>query len=580
MAPNLKLSKKSGNHETLAEDTRLCGDGGDSADRDALAVAPIHGSEYSLALTPIPAAQYLRMSRLQQRLSIESQAQAIEWYAYNNNFRIVQTYMDTGRSGVTLNHREGLKHLLQDVFSNKRAYKAILVYDVSRWGRFQDPDEAAHYEFICKGAGVPVHYCAETFSNECTLPNAVMKALKRAMAGEYSRELSVRTERAKRIIAERGFRAGGAPGFGLRRMLRSSDGSTKRLLEHGEIASIADSRVILVHGPRREVAIVREIYRLAITERKNTYAIARELNRRRIKPPGRYLSWTYEPILEILTNQKYMGDAVYGRTTHVLGNSRLISVPRGKWVVKPAAFKPIVDPETFAAAQRMLHDRTYYRSDEELLGRLRSLLKREGTLTGHRIETSREVPAVRTFVGRFGSMKRAYDLVGYVYPEKPLSLPSVRKLMWKTRRLHERSRNKLLLNICKLFPGETVVHRIQPFGRPVLCFRDGLRVATLIVPSTKTPLGKIRWTVPVLRAAGSNVTLLCRCNAMGDAFQDLYLVPSVDQRTCVRIKENDAWLARGKRLDSLSHLKRLALLIATRNEHSMNPAASPVPVAQ
>jgi hypothetical protein len=24
------------------------------------------------------------------------------------------------------------------------------VYDVSRWGRFQDPDEAAHYEFLCK----------------------------------------------------------------------------------------------------------------------------------------------------------------------------------------------------------------------------------------------------------------------------------------------------------------------------------------------------------------------------------------------------------------------------------------------
>jgi hypothetical protein len=136
--------------------------------------------------------------------------------------------------------------------------------------------------------------------------------------------------------------------------------------------------------------------------------------------------------------------------------------------------------------------------------------------------------------------------------------------MWKTRRLHERLRDKLLLNICKLFPAETVVHRKQPFGRPVVCFRDRLTVAAVIVPSTKTPLGKIRWTVPTLRAAGSNVTLLCRCNAMGDAFQDLYLVPSVDQRTCIRIKENDAWLDRGKRLDNLSRLKRLALLVATQ----------------
>lgn len=221
-----------------------------------------------LALVPIPAAQYLRMSRNQQRLSIESQAAAIEWYAYAHNFRVVQSYVDTGRSGLTLNHREGLKQLLQDVFSTTKAYKAILVYDVSRWGRFQDPDEAAHYEFMCKSAGVPVYYCAEAFSNDSTLSNTIMKALKRAMAGEYSRELSQRTERGKRMVAERGLRAGGAPGYGLRRMLISSDGTPKRLLEHGEITSIDDSRVILVHGPRREVAIVREIYRLAVSEKQ------------------------------------------------------------------------------------------------------------------------------------------------------------------------------------------------------------------------------------------------------------------------------------------------------------------------
>jgi hypothetical protein len=57
-------------------------------------------------------------------------------------------------------------------------------YDVSRWGRFQDTDEAAHYEFLCKSAGVPIHYCAEAFANDGTLPSLIMKALKRTMAGE------------------------------------------------------------------------------------------------------------------------------------------------------------------------------------------------------------------------------------------------------------------------------------------------------------------------------------------------------------------------------------------------------------
>ena len=72
----------------------------------------------------------------------------------------------------------------------KTDHKAILVYDVRGWGRFQDTDEA-HYEFGARSAGIPVHYCAETFANDGSLPSSIMKALKRVMAGEYSRELGV-----------------------------------------------------------------------------------------------------------------------------------------------------------------------------------------------------------------------------------------------------------------------------------------------------------------------------------------------------------------------------------------------------
>ena len=50
--------------------------------------------------------------------------------------------------------------------SGEAEFRAILVYDVSRWGRFQDVDEAAHYEYLCRDAGVPVYYCAELFPRE------------------------------------------------------------------------------------------------------------------------------------------------------------------------------------------------------------------------------------------------------------------------------------------------------------------------------------------------------------------------------------------------------------------------------
>lgn len=108
----------------------------------------------------IPAAQYVRMSTEKQIYSTANQAAAIASYALTHNFRIVQTYADKGRSGLHLKGREALQSLLRDVLAREPGYQAILIFDVSRWGRFQDVDESAHYEWLVRNAGVAVHYCA------------------------------------------------------------------------------------------------------------------------------------------------------------------------------------------------------------------------------------------------------------------------------------------------------------------------------------------------------------------------------------------------------------------------------------
>ena|ERR1700675_3078481 len=115
------------------------------------------------SLAPIPVAQYLRMSRESQEYSMENQKAAIQEYAQSHGLTVVQTYADAGKSGLVLRRRAGLASLLQDVVRGDAGYEAILVYDISRWGRFQDVDEAAHYEFLCTHAGIPVHYCAERY---------------------------------------------------------------------------------------------------------------------------------------------------------------------------------------------------------------------------------------------------------------------------------------------------------------------------------------------------------------------------------------------------------------------------------
>src|SRR5262249_43856150 len=115
---------------------------------------------------PIRVAEDLRMSTQHQKNSIANQHDAIHQYALAHGMVIVRSYSDSAKSGVTLNGRTALQQLLDDVESGAADYSAILVYDVSRWGRFQDVDESAYYEFRCKRARITIHYCAESFPND------------------------------------------------------------------------------------------------------------------------------------------------------------------------------------------------------------------------------------------------------------------------------------------------------------------------------------------------------------------------------------------------------------------------------
>ena len=203
-----------------------------------------------------PAAAYVRMSTEHQKYSTDNQLDIITKYAERNNFEIIQQYADEGKSGLRLIGRDALQTLISDVESRGIKFKAILVYDVSRWGRFQDPDEAAEIELRCKRHGIKVHYCAEQFENDGSIGSSIIKTVKRAMAGEYSRELSVKVRAGQANLIRLGYRQGGAPGYGLRRMLVDQTGTSKGELQRGEQKSIATDRVILVPGPTEEILVL------------------------------------------------------------------------------------------------------------------------------------------------------------------------------------------------------------------------------------------------------------------------------------------------------------------------------------
>jgi DNA invertase Pin-like site-specific DNA recombinase len=129
--------------------------------------------------------EYVRASTEHQNYSTDHQEASLHGYAHDHGLVVTTTYCDKGRSGLTLDGRAGLLKLLTDIQSGRADFNVVLVYDVSRWERFQDVDESAYYEYACRRAGIAVAYCAEPFSNDGSPLAAVLKSLKRAMAAEY-----------------------------------------------------------------------------------------------------------------------------------------------------------------------------------------------------------------------------------------------------------------------------------------------------------------------------------------------------------------------------------------------------------
>ena len=169
---------------------------------------PVSDSTPETQQTRVRAAEYVRMSTEHQQYSTHNQADKIREYAKRRGLEIVRTYADEGKSGLSIEGRGSLRQLISDVESGNTDFSLVLVYDVSRWGRFQDADESAYYEYICKRRGISVVYVAEQFENDGSPVSTIVKGVKRAMAGEYSRELSAKVFAGQCRLIEMGFRQG------------------------------------------------------------------------------------------------------------------------------------------------------------------------------------------------------------------------------------------------------------------------------------------------------------------------------------------------------------------------------------
>ncbi|OEZ31479.1 recombinase family protein [Variovorax boronicumulans] len=496
----------------------------------------------------IPVAQYVRMSTEHQKYSTENQTAAISEYASLHGMRIVKTYEDSGKSGLNLKGRIGLQTLLHDVETPLPGFQAVLVYDISRWGRFPDPDEAAAYVHACKSRGIRVIYCAEPFNNDGSLPSTVFIGIKRSMAAEYSRELSVKVFAGACNIVRHGYRQGGAPGFGLRRQLIDEQHNVKGLLPRGERKSIQTDRVVLVPGPPEEIALVHRIYRLFLQESMSERLIASVLNREGSTSDAG-IQWTRGTIHQILTNEKYIGHNVYNRSSFKLKVQHVRNPPE-QWVRRDGAFEAIVPIEMFAQAQAIITGRSLHLDDGQMLGMLRQTLEKHGALSGILIDEDGDAPSSSAYRSRFGSLLRAYSLIGYT-PRRDYAYLEINKAL---RRRHPELVNEITSGIEKN-GGWAVRNDVTD-----LLTINGEFTMTLVIARCKpTAAGTYRWRIRFDASLHPDVTVVARMDPSNRSAHDYYVFPAIDFSTeTLPVLEDNGFTLDAYRTDSLEIIYQMA----------------------
>jgi len=464
-----------------------------------------------MVLPPTPgAALYVRASTEHQNYSTDHQESALREYAAQHDFEVVAVYRDEGRSGLTLDGRNGLLRLLEEVQSGQAAYATVLVYDVSRWGRFQDVDESAYYEYACRKAGITVSYCAEPFTNDGSPLATLLKSLKRAMAAEYSRELSAKVFRAQCRLTAAGFKQGGSAGYGLRRQCLSIDGRTSRTLEIGERKSLPTDRVGFVHGPNEEVAVVRRIFDMCTNKQMPDMRIAAVLNAEGLKNQyGR--AWSAHNVKAILTNEKYVGTLIFNRSTQRLRSSRRPN-DLHKWIRVEDAFPGIVSKEMFNRTKQVRLHRGKHWTDDEMLDGLREILVENGKVSADLIDKS-DLPSAKSYALRFRGLVAAYEAAGVSGPSLSRATITRYRLRCVTKDMVielERCARRANAQIEKV---TTRTYRVNGVTVRLLCTR------------CRYERSHPCWKVTVRHAPAVDFILWVRMNQANEEVAQIYLLP-------------------------------------------------------
>lgn len=299
-----------------------------------------YSSKSKVQVTKRRVAGYARVSTDsdEQFTSYEAQVDYYTNYISNRaDWVFVGIYTDEGISGTNRKHREGFNSMIKDALDGK--IDLIITKSVSRFARNTVDSLTTVREL--KEAGVEVYFEKEniwTFDSKGELLITIMSSL----AQEESRSISENVT------------------WGQRK--RFSDGKVS--VPFGNFLGYdkgPDGNLVV---NKEQAKIVKKIYRYFL-EGNTPYRIAKMLTEEGIPTIQGKKKWSAGPVKNILTNEKYKGDALLQKsfTVNFLTKEKKINEGEIPQYYVEKNHEAIIEPKVWDFVQDLLENKPRYNND-------------------------------------------------------------------------------------------------------------------------------------------------------------------------------------------------------------------------
>jgi hypothetical protein len=270
-------------------------------------------------------------------------------------------------------------------------------------------------------------------------------------------------------------------------------------------------------------------------------AIARELNKSAV-PYHNQVPWHCCDVQKILTNTKYNGWLVYGKTSRKL-HMKEIKKPASEWLRVEHPTAKVIDDATFVAVQKRIATFTNHNSNEQLLNELRAILVANGRLNSTIIRNSVGTTPATSLRARFGSLMHAYDLIGYHAPIAQLVL---------TRKRIQSMRREFMERIEQASSKEVRILSKGGSSRSWLQLRNGIKVSVRFCARVAHVRSRA-WYVRGVEGESRWITLLVLLSHNNARIEQSLVFPSV-RSTLAYLSAESPWLKKGIDLDDVERV--------------------------